>query len=75
MIYIILSLYAVILLGFVLTYFFVIYHLIKYSINKSLNAIMLAVFIIISTLLIFSNVLLFFSVDWKELLENSPLSF
>ncbi|OGI29406.1 MAG: hypothetical protein A2288_03750 [Candidatus Moranbacteria bacterium RIFOXYA12_FULL_44_15] len=70
MIYLVLSLYAVILLGFVLTYFFVIYHLAKYSINKKLSAIMLAVFIVISTLLIFSNILLFFAVDWEQLIEN-----
>jgi len=64
------SLYFIILITFVLLYFFIIYHMIKYSVNSYLNKILLPVFIVVSTLLLFSNILLFFSVDWKLLLSN-----
>ena len=67
MLFLILSLYGVILLGFVLAYFFIVYHLTKYSINAGLNKIILPFFILISTLLLFSNILLFFSIDWDGL--------
>lgn len=70
MLYLIFILYAVILITFVLMYFFVVYHLAKYSINVSLNQIMLPVFITVSTFLLFSNIILFFRVDWLALLEN-----
>jgi hypothetical protein len=67
---IIFSLYFIILLTFVLLYFFIVYHLIKYSINASLNKILLPVFIVVSTLLLFSNIILFFSIDWKQLISK-----
>lgn len=67
MLYIILAIYAVILISFVLMYFFIVYHFVKYSVNASLNKIILPFFVIISTLLLFSNVFLFFNVDWNEL--------
>lgn len=70
MLYVILSIYAFILIGFVLVYFFIIYHLVKYSIKSDLNRIVLPLFIIVSTLLLFSNILLFFSVNWNGLLAG-----
>lgn len=70
MIYIILGLYGIILISFVLTYFFIIYHLAKYSLNSSLNKIILPFFIVVSVLLLFSNVFLFFAVDWNDLISR-----
>ena len=70
MFYLILGLYAIIILTFVLLYAFIIYHLVRYSINASLNKILLPFFILISTGLLFSNVLLFFSVDWNKLFSQ-----
>lgn len=68
MIYLIFLLYAIIVISFVLIYFFIIYHLSRYSTDSNLNKIILPFFIIISTLLLFSNILLFFSIDWKALI-------
>lgn len=70
MLYLVFILYAIILISFALMYFFVVYHLSKYSLNASLTKIMLPFFIIISTLLLFSNIFLFFSVDWNALLSK-----
>lgn len=68
MFYILLSLYAIILLIFVILYFLIVYHLAKYSLNPDLNKIILPLFVVVSTLLLFSNVLLFSAVDWKGIL-------
>lgn len=70
MFYFILALYAILILTFVFLYAFIVYHLVKYSINASLNKVMLPFFIILSALLLFSNVLLFFSIDWTTLLSQ-----
>ena len=67
---IILVLYAIIILTFVFLYSFIIYHLVKYSINANLNKIMVPFFIVISTGLLFSNVILFFSVNWNDILSQ-----
>ncbi|MFA7318992.1 MAG: hypothetical protein WC022_00100 [Parcubacteria group bacterium] len=70
MFYLILTLYAIIVLTFVFLYAFIVYHLAKYSINASLNKILLPLFIIISALLLFSNMLLFFSVKWTAIFSQ-----
>ncbi|MFA6047365.1 MAG: hypothetical protein WCV59_02015 [Parcubacteria group bacterium] len=67
-------LYAIIIIMFVVTYFFIIYHLVRYSLKPSLNNIVLPIFIIGSTLLLISNVALFFSVNWQIFLANFPIN-
>jgi hypothetical protein len=68
MLYIIFAIYGVMLISFSLMFFFIIYHLAKYSINRNLQAIMIPFFAVISALLLFSNIILFFSVDWNSIL-------
>lgn len=70
MIYFVFAVYAIIAITFVLLYFFVIYHLSRYSINAHVRKIILPIFIVFSTLLLFSNILLFFAVDWNYLLSQ-----
>ena len=65
-----LVLYFLLVLGYVLTYFFIIYHLVKYSLRPSLNNLILPVFVIGSVLILFTNIVLFFSVDWSGLLSS-----
>jgi hypothetical protein len=67
-------LYFIIILIFVVTYFFVAYHLVRYSLRPSLNNLILPIFIIGSTLLLISNIMLFFSVDWNIFLANFPVN-
>jgi hypothetical protein len=79
MIAIIFVLYAVFILSYILVSFFVAYHLIKYTINPKFSRTMLLVFLIVSTFLLISNLVLFFSVDWNimavDLLPNNFNSF
>lgn len=64
------SFYVLIILGFVLVYFFIVYHLIRYSINAALNRIIFPLFIVVSILLLASNVILFFAIDWETMLSG-----
>jgi hypothetical protein len=48
---------------------FIIYHLIKYSVNSELNIIMLPLFVIVSIGLLIPNIMLFSSIDWNFLLS------
>lgn len=67
---IILALYALIILMYAIASFFVVYHLVKYSVNSELKIIMLIFFVVISAGLLFSNVLLFFSINWNILISQ-----
>lgn len=52
---------------------FIIYHLIKYSINAELNRIMLVTFIVITFILLISNILLFSSIHWTPIFGQAGL--
>jgi len=67
---IILALYAIIILMYVIASFFVVYHLVKYSINSELKTVMLIFFVVVSTGLLLSNILLFFSIDWNTMISK-----
>lgn len=75
MLSLILIFYSLIVLFYILTYFFIIYHLVRYSINSSLKQKILPLFVIVSALLLISNMLLFLSIDWQELFLALPFSF
>ena len=66
----ILILYAIIVVIYVVTSFFIIYHLSTYSLNLEIRTAMLIFFIIVSTGLLFSNILIFFSTDWNLLISK-----
>ncbi|PIP28023.1 MAG: hypothetical protein COX29_03450 [Candidatus Moranbacteria bacterium CG23_combo_of_CG06-09_8_20_14_all_35_22] len=70
MFYIILALYAIIFITYLFLFFFIIYHLARYSINAKTNKIMLPIFVVVSILLFLSNIMLFFSVDWNALISK-----
>lgn len=60
------ALYFVILLMFAIISLFVVFHIVKYSYNKSSAFFMLCLFIPVAAALIFMNVGLFFAVDFNE---------
>ena len=70
MLAIILSLYALFILGYMLVSFFVVYHLISYSINSHFSRILVSFFLLVSIFLLVSNAILFFSVDWKVIITD-----
>ncbi len=70
MIYLIFLLYTIVFIIFILVCLFIVYHLVKYGAKNKLNKIILPLFIVISVLLLFSNIFLFFSIDWNNLIAN-----
>jgi len=60
--------YFFVLAVYVLLSFFIVYHLAKYSLDASLNRLMLPIFVVVSILLLASNIILFFSVEWRGLI-------
>lgn len=65
------ALYALIFLMNILFYFFIVYHLIAYSINPHTSRIVVIFFSFVSFGLIVTNFLLFSAVDWKLILTST----
>ena len=65
--------YLVMMIFYILASFFIAYHLIKFSIASEIKVIMIFLFVSVSAGLIFSNVVLFFSIDWNSLTSQLTL--
>jgi hypothetical protein len=66
----ILILYAIIILIYFSISFFIVYHLVKYSVDSQFKTVMLVFFVVISAGLFLTNLALFFSVNWNALISN-----
>jgi hypothetical protein len=66
--------YLLLLFIFVTISFFIVYHVAKYSINSTMKVTVLPIFVIITTLLIISNALLFLTIDWNTILSDFLMS-
>jgi hypothetical protein len=67
---VILSLYGILILLYVVTCFFIAYHLVNFSLDSAMKIITLVVFIVLSAGLLAYNVLIFFSIDWNFLIST-----
>ena len=67
---IIYSIYALFVLSFLIISFFIIYHLINYSINSHFSRLMVSIFSIVFIFLLICNIILFLSVDWSSMSTN-----
>ncbi len=65
-----LIIYFLIFVSYVLAGSFVVFHILRYSLNKSLGFAAVIAFLIISVILIASNVALFFSVPWNRIFAS-----
>lgn len=63
-------LYFLLILMYIITSFFIIYHLVKYSIHSSLNYAALILFIAVSAPLLIINIVLFSMVNWTVIIGN-----
>jgi len=61
--------YFIIFFSFVLAALFIIFHIIRYSINKTSSLVMLAVFIPVFCALLVINFILFHSVQWEQMFD------
>jgi len=64
------TLYLVVLVIYILTCIFVCYHIIKYYVSPINKIITLITFSVISAILLFLNLGIFFSINWKIILES-----
>lgn len=65
-----LALYTLLIIIYFFICFFIIYHLVKYATISEFKLIMLALFVFVSIGLLFSNILLFSSIDWNMFASN-----
>lgn len=61
-------LYSLLFLCYVFAAIFVLFHLLRYSLNKHSGLIGALVFGVVAALLLFTNAILFFSLPFEELL-------
>lgn len=62
--------YLILVLGYILTFLFIVYHLVKYSLRPSLNTLVLPVFFIGSALILFTDISLFLMINWNAILYS-----
>lgn len=67
------TVYLIAFLSYLLLSFFIVYHIIRYSINKTTMVFTIAFFLIGTTLLLLANVLLFFSIPFDQLVPTITL--
>lgn len=64
------ALYGIIILIYLTTCFFIIYHLANFSVHTGIKIIALLIFITAASTLLALNALAFFSINWDNLLSN-----
>jgi len=60
--------FAILLLTFALVSLFIIYHIVRYSYSKSESVLKLAIFIPVVSVLMLADIVLFFSINFEEVL-------
>lgn len=67
---IILALYFVILIIYALVSLFIVYHLVRFSVESEFKIVMLTAFVLVSAGLLISNLMLFFSINWNAIIPS-----
>lgn len=67
---IILVLYAIVIIIYVLISLFIVYHLVRFSVESELKVVMLVAFVFVTAGLLLANLMLFFSIDWNSLVAK-----
>ena len=63
--------YSVLFFIYIIISIFIVYHIVRYSINKKSSLIMLILFISIMLILVFINVQLFKSINFDKIFTNN----
>lgn len=62
--------YLVLVMAIIIACIFIVFHIARYSYNKTAKKLMLVVFITVAGTLLFVNLLLFMSLPLKEIMGN-----
>ncbi|MDD3498355.1 MAG: hypothetical protein PHH24_02515 [Candidatus Moranbacteria bacterium] len=66
--------YLLVLLGFFIVSLFIIYHIVKYSINKNSSQVMLLIFVPVMIFLVLLNIIFFSRIKLEEFFIFSQLT-
>ena len=66
-------LYTILFLSFVMTALFVVFHLMRYSLDRKMAILSTTLFLVVFTILLMSNAALFFSLPLRDLLPMNSL--
>lgn len=66
-------LYTVLFLSYLVTALFIVFHLLRYSINRQAAVFSTIFFLVVFTILLFTNAMTFFSLPLENLLPISSL--
>jgi hypothetical protein len=66
----ILVFYFIVIAVYLLISFFIVYHIVRYSISQDFRIVTLSLFVLVSTGLLLSNLALFFSINWNGILAT-----
>lgn len=63
-------LYFILLLIYVLAALFIVYHIMRFSLNKGVMILTLVIFLSVLGALLFSNIMLFLTLRWDKIFSN-----
>ena len=66
-------LYTILFFSFVVTALFIVFHLLRYTLNRKMALFSTALFLVVFTILLVSNAALFFSLPLADLLPMNSL--
>ena len=66
-------LYTVLFFVYIIMALFIVFHLLRYTLNRKTAVLSTSFFLVVFTILLFSNAILFFSLPLSELLPSSSL--
>jgi hypothetical protein len=62
--------YLLVIAVYILVGVFIVFHMLRYKINRRVAAIMTLIYLIGGIILLISNISLFFSVNWYQIINN-----
>jgi cytochrome c oxidase subunit IV len=63
-------LYFILLIIYILAGIFIIYHLVKFSLSKSVMILTVGIFVSVFAALLLTNITLFFAIPWVKVLSD-----
>ncbi len=66
-------LYTILFFIYIIVALFIVFHLLRYTLNRKTAVLSTSFFLVVFTILLFSNAMLFFSLPLNELLSSLPL--
>jgi len=67
--------YGLLFLSYIVAAIFIVFHLIRYSFNKSSAGFTISLFLAVTGVLVLANVTLFFAIPWNKLFTAIGITF